>query len=53
MQAWVEGSLRSANLVLEHFDAKPPETGSIPTLRKAATPAPLAGRRRRFGGIWG
>ena len=55
MQAWVNGSLRSADLALAHFKIKP-----LPAKEKATAgeeidtvTAPAPKRRQGFGGVWG
>jgi hypothetical protein len=52
MQAWVNGSLRSADLALAHFKIKP-----LPGEKKVATrggeAAPVVRRKQGFGGVWG
>lgn len=51
MQAWVNGSLRSADLVLTHFKIKPLTTKKLTSsdLESEATPP----RKLGFGGVWG
>jgi hypothetical protein len=50
MQAWVNGSLRSANLALAHFGIEPmPSAVKERSLEEAVTPRKALG----FGGVWG
>ncbi|TXF87812.1 FAD-dependent oxidoreductase [Neolewinella aurantiaca] len=51
MQAWVNGSLRSADLALAHFriEPLPDEEVVAPTLKSI----PTEQRRQGFGGVWG
>lgn len=52
MQAWVNGSLRSADLALAHFGLKPLDRKT--KVRKSRGVQKVAVKRRqRFGGIWG
>lgn len=51
MQAWVNGSLRSADLALAHFGISPLERKRKLMSPRSATP--VAKRRQSFGGVWG
>ena len=52
MQAWVNGSLRSANMALAHFDIQPMKKATG-LLKSRSVPSTVAKRRHKFGGIWG
>ncbi|WP_020568140.1 FAD-dependent oxidoreductase [Neolewinella persica] len=53
MQAWVNGSLRSADLALAHFKIKP-LPGEEKVTARGLEAAPVEQRRKQgFGGVWG
>lgn len=51
MQAWVNGSLRSANLALAHFDIEAMPTAAKERALLDETAAPR--KKLGFGGVWG
>lgn len=51
MQAWVNGSLRSADLALTHFNIKPLTSKKRTARNLESTTTPL--RKLSFGGVWG